>query len=75
MSSILSRKSLEFSSSEVGIRCITKHRLPEHEINFIHRKLLRELEEIGFTISFRFTIYRQDGIVNMNFTVQKEVES
>lgn len=70
--SILSDKTLQFSSSEAGIRCITKKRLLEHEISFIHRKLLRELEKVGFTISYRFTIYRQDGTANMNFTVRKK---
>ena len=72
MSSILSNKNFQFQSSEQGIRCITKQPVSALQVGFIYGRLLKELEAIGYTITFHFTIYRKDSTANMNFTVYKE---
>ena len=70
--SILSDTTLEFSSSEEGIRCITKEPIDSNKAFFIELCLRTELKQIGYSITYVFGIFRKDGTANINFTVRKE---
>jgi ferredoxin-fold anticodon binding domain-containing protein len=73
--SVLDRKDVLFSSSDAGIRAISKKPISDIAVSSIYSVLKKELEEIGFTITFRYGIYKRDGNVNINFTVRKMEES
>jgi len=72
MKSILDNKDPQFQSSEEGIKVKTLVPIDYIFADFIHARLNGELEEIGFTITYVFGIYKQDGSATINFTVRKK---